>query len=96
MSETDTKKVDWTAPNREIFAFENKCRDWTSANGDRLVNLNTIQVQKYEREERKEISDKGNSKRTRRDSETIEGVKRVNQQLCSQESAICKEQKINR
>lgn len=96
MSETDTKKIDWTAPNREIFAFENKCRDWTSASGDRLVNLNTIQVQRYERKERKEISDKGNRERTRTDSETITRGEGVNKRLCRQESNVCKKQKVNR
>ena len=96
MSETDTKKIDWTAPNREIFAFENKCKDWTSANGDRLVNLNTIQVQRYERKERKEISDKSNCERTRTDSETITRGERVDKRLCRKESDVCKKQKINR
>jgi hypothetical protein len=96
MSETDTKKVDWTAPNREIFAFENKCKDWTSANGDRLVNLNTIQVQRYERKERKEISDKSNCERTRRDSETIQRVKTDYKRLCGQKESVCKKQKVNR
>ena len=96
MSETDTKKIDWTAPNREIFAFENKCRDWTSASGDRLVNLNTIQVQRYERKERKEIGDKSNCKGTRADSETITRGEGVNKRLCRQESDVCKKQKVNR
>ena len=58
LDETDKSTIDWTAPNREIFAFEPKCSDWTNAQGERLVNLNTIQVQRYEkREKRKAISD---------------------------------------
>jgi len=58
LDETDKSTIDWTAPNREIFAYEPTCSDWTNAQGERLVNLNSIQVQKYEkREKRKEISD---------------------------------------
>ena len=57
MSEIDKSKIDWTSPNREIFKFTENCKDWTSANGDRLVNLNTIQVQRYERKKGETISD---------------------------------------
>lgn len=48
ISDTDNQINDWSAPKREIFAFENKCRDWTDARGNRLVNLETYQVKRYE------------------------------------------------
>lgn len=57
MTEIDKSKIDWTSPNREIFKFTENCKDWTSANGDRLVNLNTIQVQRYERKKGETTSD---------------------------------------
>ena len=52
MSEQTEKKIDWSAPKREIFAFEQKCADWTNAKGERLVNLNTIQIKTYESKKR--------------------------------------------
>ena len=48
ISDTDNQINDWSAPKREIFAFQNKCRDWTDARGNRLVNLETYQVKRYE------------------------------------------------
>ena len=52
MTEQVEKKIDWSAPKREIFAFEQKCADWTNAKGERLVNLNTIQIKTYESKKR--------------------------------------------
>ena len=74
IEQTETKRIDWTPPKTEIFAFEPKCSDWTNAQGERLVNLNPIQIQKHEAEKRTKseaISDKGNPNRARDYHETI-------------------------
>lgn len=53
LGETDKAKIDWTSPKSEIFAYEHNLSDWTSATGDRLVNLNINQIKQFK--ERKEL-----------------------------------------
>ena len=45
---TAVATVSATSATAEIFAFENKCKDWTDSRGNRLVNLETYQVKRYE------------------------------------------------
>lgn len=76
ISDTDNQINDWSVPKREIFAFENRCKDWTDARGNRLVNLETYQVKRYEninnekterneQSQNKEISSKSQCRGTR-------------------------------
>ena len=80
ISDTDKQKNDWSAPKREIFAFENKCKDWTDARGNRLVNLESYQVKRYEninkekngeneQSKNQEISSQSQYRRTRNNRE---------------------------
>lgn len=48
LTETEKQKNDWSIPKDEIYAYENKCKDWTDSRGNRLVNLQPFQVQKQE------------------------------------------------
>lgn len=47
LGETEKAKIDWTAPNQEIYAYESKLTDWTAASGARLVNLDSNQVKQF-------------------------------------------------
>jgi plasmid rolling circle replication initiator protein Rep len=47
LKETDISQLDWIAPSLEIYAFEPKLSDWTSATKKRLVNLTSIDVSQY-------------------------------------------------
>jgi len=48
LTETEKQINDWSIPKDEIFAFENKCKDWTDSRGNRLVNLQPFEVQKQQ------------------------------------------------
>ena len=58
LEEKETQKQDWSVPKREIFAFENRCKDWTDSTGNRLVNLATYQIKSYEKEKDSKIRHK--------------------------------------
>ena len=54
MEDTERAKIDWQTPKQEIYKYEPKCKDWTSAQGNRLVNLTSVQVKNdEERKKRK-------------------------------------------
>lgn len=55
IEETDRAKIDWSAPNREIYAFESRCADWTNARGNRLVDLTTIQVENHKQKTNEKV-----------------------------------------
>ena len=48
LEDTDKQKNDWSASKREIWKFTPKCKDWTDARGNRLVNLERCQVKAFE------------------------------------------------